>query len=275
MSASPPVTLVSQPASAVTTSAPPLDSPSARARRRRGPAPGRYFAISVALHLATLAVLAGLSVGGAHRERAPIIESAFDSDVALAPDPEEPPPPPPDVPPRPVEDSTPSDDPPPGEFVPDDREFTDPRSVIAAADRFARNHRLPARPRPGAPSGSGEGRAAPSTASPAVEPPIATPPPPPPRPVDRTPARLVSSPAPTYPESARSSGVTGVVRLIVEILEDGTVGQVEVTESSGSRTLDDAAVRAVRAWRFEPERLDGVAQRVRVRIPDIRFRLER
>lgn len=84
-------------------------------------------------------------------------------------------------------------------------------------------------------------------------------------------ARLLSSPAPAYPESARAAGAEGVVRLRVEVLEDGAVGEVEIVGSSGSTVLDDAAVAAVRSWRFEPATADGAPRRVRVDLGPIRF----
>ncbi|MDR7567590.1 MAG: energy transducer TonB [Armatimonadota bacterium] len=45
------------------------------------------------------------------------------------------------------------------------------------------------------------------------------------------------------------------VKLLVQV--DGTVGTVEVLVSSGVPELDQAAVEALRTWRFEPARQDG------------------
>lgn len=56
-----------------------------------------------------------------------------------------------------------------------------------------------------------------------------------------------------YPEKARRDKIYGVLRLLVEILPDGSVEQVRILESSGHAILDDAAVRIVQlAAPFQP-----------------------
>jgi TonB family protein len=57
---------------------------------------------------------------------------------------------------------------------------------------------------------------------------------------------------PAYPERARRAGVAGVVGVRIALAADGTVRQVEVTASSGSRLLDEAALEAARASTFAP-----------------------
>jgi protein TonB len=57
---------------------------------------------------------------------------------------------------------------------------------------------------------------------------------------------------PAYPERARRAGVAGVVGVRIALAADGTVLQVEVTASSGSRLLDEAALEAARASTFAP-----------------------
>lgn len=49
-----------------------------------------------------------------------------------------------------------------------------------------------------------------------------------------------------YPEEAKRRHIYGSLRLTVEINADGSVASVEVTQSSGSQILDDAAKRIVR-----------------------------
>jgi periplasmic protein TonB len=68
------------------------------------------------------------------------------------------------------------------------------------------------------------------------------------------PARYRSTPRPTYPEDARQQGIEGTALLSVQVLADGRVGDVSVKTTSGSTILDEAAVRAVRRWTFEPAR---------------------
>ena len=109
-----------------------------------------------------------------------------------------------------------------------------------------------------------------AVAAPQVE----EPPTPAPREVVRVGARLVSYSHPEYPESARDRGLEGAVRVEVEILADATIGRVRVVESSGVAAFDDAAVAAVRTWRFAAATLDGEAIATTLRLPAIRFRLE-
>ena len=82
-------------------------------------------------------------------------------------------------------------------------------------------------------------------------------------------------PKPPYPLAARHAGEQGTVVLHVLVHIDGTVGAVEVVESSGYPVLDDSAVQTVRdRWRFVPARMNGVATESWVKVP-IRFTLDR
>ncbi|WP_293265592.1 energy transducer TonB [Neptunomonas sp.] len=56
-----------------------------------------------------------------------------------------------------------------------------------------------------------------------------------------------------YPEEARRKKLYGSLRVLVAILPDGGLKSIEITQSSGSKTLDDAAIRIVRlASPFQP-----------------------
>jgi protein TonB len=57
---------------------------------------------------------------------------------------------------------------------------------------------------------------------------------------------------PVYPERARRAGVEGVVGVRIALAPDGAVRQVELTQSSGSRLLDEAALAAARESTFSP-----------------------
>ena len=48
-----------------------------------------------------------------------------------------------------------------------------------------------------------------------------------------------------YPREARSKGIFGQVQLVVVLLADGRIKRIEVSKGSGSRLLDQAAVRSV------------------------------
>lgn len=69
-----------------------------------------------------------------------------------------------------------------------------------------------------------------------------------------------------YPEQARLQNITGDVRLMVIINEDGTVKAIRLLESSGSTILDEAAKQSVRQsapyGRFDAEMKDIVELRV-------------
>ncbi|WP_174274320.1 energy transducer TonB [Sphingomonas bacterium] len=58
--------------------------------------------------------------------------------------------------------------------------------------------------------------------------------------------------APRYPVESRRSHEEGTVRLRVLISPEGRVEEVAVAKSSGFDRLDDAALDAVRKWRFRP-----------------------
>ncbi len=78
---------------------------------------------------------------------------------------------------------------------------------------------------------------------------------------------------PAYPEAARTRRLEGTVLLLVSLDASGRVTEVAIHRSSGHGTLDQAALQAVRSWRFDPARQNGTAIATRVEIP-IRFRFE-
>lgn len=79
--------------------------------------------------------------------------------------------------------------------------------------------------------------------------------------------RILSAPDPVYPESARRRGVEGTVTAGLLIDADGGVTEVWVESSSGDGALDEAALAAVRRWRFAPARQNGVPVSARSRVP--------
>lgn len=61
-----------------------------------------------------------------------------------------------------------------------------------------------------------------------------------------------------YPALARSMNLEGRTLIFCRLAADGQVLEAHVAEGSGHRVLDEAALRAVRAWRFPagaPEKL--------------------
>jgi protein TonB len=85
-------------------------------------------------------------------------------------------------------------------------------------------------------------------------------------------ARYLSNPKPEYPEAAKEMRQQGVVVVSVEVGTDGHANDVSVSQSSGFSQLDEAAVRAVRRWLFEPARTAGLPVSSHVEVP-VRFSL--
>lgn len=92
----------------------------------------------------------------------------------------------------------------------------------------------------------------------------AAPPPPPPKPVQTGPVRIggnvmqakaIDRVQPSYPAIARAAHVQGTVVLHAIIAKDGTVQQLQLM--SGPPLLVNAAMDAVRQWRYSPTELNG------------------
>ncbi|MHB8811592.1 MAG: energy transducer TonB [Desulfobulbaceae bacterium] len=78
---------------------------------------------------------------------------------------------------------------------------------------------------------------------------------------------------PEYPVLARKRGWQGRVLLAVAVGSDGSVQEVRVHSGSGHELLDEAALRAVRAWRFQPGNRGGKPVATEVQVP-VHFQLE-
>jgi protein TonB len=89
------------------------------------------------------------------------------------------------------------------------------------------------------------------------------PPPPPPAPVAAAPepeqvteprgyAGYLNNPAPSYPSAAQKRGLQGRVILKIHVLASGQPDNISVAKSSGYDILDEAAIKAVNAWVFDP-----------------------
>ncbi|HEX4856888.1 MAG TPA: energy transducer TonB [Limnobacter sp.] len=68
----------------------------------------------------------------------------------------------------------------------------------------------------------------------------------------RTDAAHLNNPAPQYPALSRRLGEQGRVMLDVYILPDGSVGDIKLNKSSGFPRLDNAALQAVKTWKYVP-----------------------
>lgn len=90
------------------------------------------------------------------------------------------------------------------------------------------------------------------------------PPPPPPKPVKRAPTRiggdviqskLIKKIDPVFPELAKRARISGSVVLLVTVDEEGNVSEINVEQ--GHPLLRDAAVQAVKQWKYSPTILNG------------------
>ncbi|MDR2820800.1 MAG: energy transducer TonB [Desulfovibrio sp.] len=79
---------------------------------------------------------------------------------------------------------------------------------------------------------------------------------------------------PTYPELARRRGQEGLVQLLAHVDDRGTLTELAVKKSSGYSLLDEAAMKAVRKWRFRPGISNGRPVRGILLIP-VEFRLKK
>lgn len=75
------------------------------------------------------------------------------------------------------------------------------------------------------------------------------------------------NPSPGYPEVARQQGYEGVVLVQAEILADGRVGKAVISKSSGYAILDQTAIKAVLAWKFEPAKKSGIPYKTWAELP--------
>ena len=64
----------------------------------------------------------------------------------------------------------------------------------------------------------------------------------------------ISQPKPKYPPAARRAGQQGTVTLSFTIGSSGEVISAQIAKSSGYILLDNAALSAIRSWRFKPAR---------------------
>ena len=111
--------------------------------------------------------------------------------------------------------------------------------------------------------------------------PVAAPPPPPPPPKPETPKRInvggnvqaakaISRPQPMYPQLARQARIQGTVHLEAVIDETGKITDLRVI--SGHPLLVQAALDAVRQWRYQPTILNNTPVQVQTTI-DVNFTL--
>lgn len=85
-------------------------------------------------------------------------------------------------------------------------------------------------------------------------------------------ADYLNNPPPQYPAKARLRKEQGTVLLDVYVSTSGAAKSVAVGHSSGVKTLDDAALAAVKQWKFVPARRGSEIVEAKVLVP-VKFRL--
>ena len=124
-----------------------------------------------------------------------------------------------------------------------------------------------------------EQKPAPPPELPRAQAPVAAPAPPaPPAPATsltppRSDAAYLNNPRPAYPLAARRRGDQGTVLLRVLVTSDGLAASVTLEKTSGHSSLDDAALTAVKTWRFVPARQGGQAVEAPYVVPIV-FKVE-
>lgn len=83
--------------------------------------------------------------------------------------------------------------------------------------------------------------------------------------------RLMYGPDPEFSEEARKAKFQGTVVLWVVVGPDGRTHEIRIQRSLGMG-LDERAILAIRQWRFEPGRKDGIPVAVMVNV-EVNFRL--
>jgi TonB family protein len=90
---------------------------------------------------------------------------------------------------------------------------------------------------------------------------------------DNSEAQVIERKQPEYPSDALQAHQEGDVRLQIAIDATGNVEDVRIAHSSGSASLDRAAMDAARGWRYRPARHDGEAVSGVVEVP-VQFSLD-
>mgnify|MGYP006155212107 FL=1 len=162
--------------------------------------------------------------------------------VLVAPEPKPAPPPPKPVPPPPKPEPKPVPTPKPV-AKPTPKPTPKPEPVREVAPEPVQQ----ATPAPPAPPSPPVQQATPAPEAPAP----VTPP--------RTDAAHLNNPAPQYPALSRRLGEQGRVMLDVYILPDGSVGEIKLNRSSGFPRLDNAALQAVKTWKYVPAKRGDTA----------------
>ena len=88
------------------------------------------------------------------------------------------------------------------------------------------------------------------------------------------PRHLISGAGPIYPAEAKAQSLQGDVVVRYDVTVDGLVVNAQVLRSDSGGVFDEAALAAVRSWRFNAPVVDGIAQPAPGRQSTVSFRLD-
>lgn len=80
-------------------------------------------------------------------------------------------------------------------------------------------------------------------------------------------AKVLKQVAPKKPKQAESAGISGLVRCVLTVGEDGKVADIQFLEVPGNYGFEDAVREAVREWRYQPAMNAGIPVRQRIEQP--------
>ena len=80
-------------------------------------------------------------------------------------------------------------------------------------------------------------------------------------------AAYLNNPRPAYPSMSRRLGEEGRVEVEVQVQPDGLPSKVSLKRSSGYSRLDDAALEAIKRWKFIPAKRFGEPVAASVIVP--------
>lgn len=88
------------------------------------------------------------------------------------------------------------------------------------------------------------------------------------------PAILITAAGPDYPLEARISGIQGYVKLIYDVTVEGEVVNVRVLAANPVGVFDEAAVAALKRWRFSPAKTGDRPAASKNQVSTLTFELE-
>ena len=71
-------------------------------------------------------------------------------------------------------------------------------------------------------------------------------------------AKRIRFMAPTYPQKALEEGLSGSVTVDFVVDVKGEPAELRIADTNPSGVFDQAALEAIKHWRYEPFMLDGV-----------------